>query len=521
MSGGNVVKGAQFSLWKLFSELISSNIDADRMDYLLRDAHNTGVKLGAFDLQKLIAAMELTEYEGVSKIAIRADALAAVEQFILGRYNMYTSVYYMPYKLLTEHLLSKICQRINEEPYERSENLFRLFEGNADLATYLSMDDYSFLNEIKNYSCKKKDSILEKMLESFLYRRGYERLRLAFTGEEDLNVLLQNEGWLYGEMRYGLMTIKQYYYAYKTGAEEILLVQNNGVVRPLSEVSKLCHIDSGRSQDKLWPTKSTFYYINKQILLEEITERGIQDKEFQIQMLVDILRKYDIQKHIEIENKYYCTKNEIDMASERSFYEDSYFSDFKLGDFRGPSRQTDMYFDTDDFLLAKNNFSLRCRKKGNKFIFTIKKPTVGVKSEQFARLEFETEGKTSQLCEAQTLFNEYLAMDLAKIAKRKITLAEFKKKIEIANNRTSIIVFDNDDDSNFKCELSLDRMQYNYKDGIFEDYQIEIELKSSPFYRVRMNEFAVKLCRKLGIDKEESVKSSKYLKAYALINGGE
>ena len=152
--------GGDYSLTKIFSEIISSNLDADRMDYLMRDAYNTGVKFGVFDLQKLISSMELIECEGKAKIALHIDAVPAVEQFIIGRYNMYSEVYFAPYKLALEKMLSKICERIDYINTDNDSDLYKLFHNLADLNTYLKTDDYSFMNEIERVSEKYGDNIL-------------------------------------------------------------------------------------------------------------------------------------------------------------------------------------------------------------------------------------------------------------------------------------------------------------------------------------------------------------------------
>ena len=73
-------------------QLISSQIDADRMDYLLRDAYFTGATYGAFDLARIMRVMK--PYEG--GIAFSHRGMHAVEDYILCRYQMYMQVYFHP-----------------------------------------------------------------------------------------------------------------------------------------------------------------------------------------------------------------------------------------------------------------------------------------------------------------------------------------------------------------------------------------------------------------------------------------
>ena len=68
--------------------MISSQIDADRMDYLLRDAYFTGTEYGTFDLTRILRVIR--PYEG--GIAFSMSGMHAVEDYIVSRYQMYASV---------------------------------------------------------------------------------------------------------------------------------------------------------------------------------------------------------------------------------------------------------------------------------------------------------------------------------------------------------------------------------------------------------------------------------------------
>jgi uncharacterized protein len=81
------------SLHMLAATLISSNIDADRMDYLLRDAHFTGVAYGQFDLRWLVANLGVVENGGAYMLSISEAGVHALEHYLFARYHMYVQVY--------------------------------------------------------------------------------------------------------------------------------------------------------------------------------------------------------------------------------------------------------------------------------------------------------------------------------------------------------------------------------------------------------------------------------------------
>src|SRR5699024_2878202 len=92
---------------KLLVSVISSQIDADRMDYLLRDAYYTGVSYGQFDMERILRVMRPTE----DKVVIKSSGMHAVEDYIMSRYQMYWQVYFHPVTRSAEVILTKIFHR--------------------------------------------------------------------------------------------------------------------------------------------------------------------------------------------------------------------------------------------------------------------------------------------------------------------------------------------------------------------------------------------------------------------------
>ena len=88
-------------------QMISSQIDADRMDYLLRDAYNTGTKYGEFDLTRVLRVMR----PYANGIAFLANGMHAVEDYIVSRFQMYQQVYFHPVSRGMEVVLQKLLQR--------------------------------------------------------------------------------------------------------------------------------------------------------------------------------------------------------------------------------------------------------------------------------------------------------------------------------------------------------------------------------------------------------------------------
>ncbi|MMZ66934.1 hypothetical protein D1872_294690 [compost metagenome] len=90
--------------------LITSPLDADRMDYLLRDAYFTGVNYGTIDLDRILRM--LRPYHG--RIVVKESGMHAVEDYLMSRYQMYWQIYFHPVTRSSEIILRQIFKRAKQ-----------------------------------------------------------------------------------------------------------------------------------------------------------------------------------------------------------------------------------------------------------------------------------------------------------------------------------------------------------------------------------------------------------------------
>ncbi|PIF47056.1 hypothetical protein CLU96_4102 [Chryseobacterium sp. 52] len=93
---------------KFFNQLISSQLDVDRLDYLNRDSFFTGVSEGNINTQRIISMMNVC---GEGELVIDAKGVYSIENFLTARMFMYWQVYYHKTSALAEFLLVKILER--------------------------------------------------------------------------------------------------------------------------------------------------------------------------------------------------------------------------------------------------------------------------------------------------------------------------------------------------------------------------------------------------------------------------
>ena len=91
------------------AQLVSSQLDVDRMDYLLRDSLMTGVKYGIFDLEWIIKSLEINE--ATDQLYVSARGLYAVEDYLQARYYMFRQVYFHRTLRSAESVLQSLLRR--------------------------------------------------------------------------------------------------------------------------------------------------------------------------------------------------------------------------------------------------------------------------------------------------------------------------------------------------------------------------------------------------------------------------
>jgi len=158
----------------LVQQLITSQLDVDRMDYLLRDAMNTGVSYGRFELLRLIRSLAIKD----GQILLKSSGLHTAEQYILARYFMYTQVYLHPVTVGSDELVRQILRRAGElwrqgSPVDILPELAVILGVDVALVSvtdYLAIDESTLLYAFRQWS-KSSDGVLSDLSSRFLHRQ--------------------------------------------------------------------------------------------------------------------------------------------------------------------------------------------------------------------------------------------------------------------------------------------------------------------------------------------------------------
>ncbi|ONK25020.1 hypothetical protein BLX87_02295 [Bacillus sp. VT-16-64] len=251
---------------KLVISLISSQIDADRMDYLQRDAYFTGVSYGHFDMQRIMRVMRPRE----DHVVFKWSGMHAVEDYIMSRYQMYWQVYFHPVTRSAEVILTKILQRVKAlyklgYSFKKEPLHFQsLFEEKVTLADYLKLDEPVILYYFHMWE-EEDDPILCDLCHRFMNRNLFKYVE--FDPARQYKVLRELE-----DLFRDAGIDPEYYLAidsssdlpydfYRPGEEEerlpIHLLMPNGELSELSRESAIVQAISGkrRTDHKLYYPK--------------------------------------------------------------------------------------------------------------------------------------------------------------------------------------------------------------------------------------------------------------------------
>ena len=94
----------------ILSQMISSQLDADRLDYLLRDSYCTGTAYGKVDLDRILRTMRVRD----NTLAVKQSSIYTVESYIMSRYHMYWQVYFHPNSRSFDSILKSLFLRLKD-----------------------------------------------------------------------------------------------------------------------------------------------------------------------------------------------------------------------------------------------------------------------------------------------------------------------------------------------------------------------------------------------------------------------
>ncbi len=234
---------------KFLHQLVSSQLDVDRMDYLRRDSFYSGVSEGVIGSDRIIKMLTVVN----DQLVVEAKGIYSIEKFLIARWLMYWQVYLHKTVVSTEQLLLKIFKRVKElvgqnDDVELTDELEYFLKNNNHkidelLENFSKIDDTDIIAMVKFWA-KHPDKILSELSNRLLYRRlfkieihdkPFENSVINNIKEKAIRILDLTES----EINYFVFTDTISKKAYSAFDENIKILYKDGRIIDIAEASDM------------------------------------------------------------------------------------------------------------------------------------------------------------------------------------------------------------------------------------------------------------------------------------------
>ena len=252
---------------KFLNQLVSSQLDMDRLDYLKRDSFYTGVAEGNINAERLIIMLNVAE----GSLVVEEKGIYSVEKFLMARRFMYWQVYLHKTGLVAEQLLIRILKRARELMFKGTElecdkNLIFFISNQIDtdnfdksvLDVFAQLDDVDVLAAIKHWR-GHSDFVLSRLCQMVINRRLLNvKLKNRPIDKDKLSVPFQNFKAMHrltdAETAYFVFSGNIENQAYDRGEQNINILGKNGKLTDVAKASDQLNL-------KALSKKVTKYYM--------------------------------------------------------------------------------------------------------------------------------------------------------------------------------------------------------------------------------------------------------------------
>lgn len=478
------------SFKKLFKSLVSHQLDADRLDYLMRDSYYASLP-SSINLHKIIENLSVIvnknqEYE----LVLLKEGLASIENILIQRFQMYRDIYLNPYSVLMDEIFKQLLEKyqknkkLHSEAVTKNFNIFANDPENLKLEVFLKMSDEDIEKSLKVLSQNKIDPVVAYLSNPL----NYKDYILIENSESFLKIKKQIQEIFKDNLLKDTISIVQVKIEsnlYKK--EESLKIQFGNQISDLTNWSNLI-------RDKEMFTK-TYLFFSPNLLRFELNLSVAEFNKYmpQIKKMITKINK----TNEEFELKYIIEPNIKNILPKLiNVFKENGFKQISLIN----KQNDDQYFDTQNLSLYKKGGSLRIRKlvqNGTfKYIGTYKMP-IGIGEVYSSRTEIE-----QILSEPNLKYFKDLNKDISKIIKDPLINCQTKRiDVEFEKNEIKVCL-------SLDKSIYLNNSNFNKK---YVDNMLEIEVMGSPNDRIILNEihrFIIKSFNFLTINKQ-----SKYERA--------
>lgn len=254
----------------ILADIVSSQLDADRLDYLLRDSHFCGVRYGEFDFRWMLHCMAIVESNEGERLGITHKGIGVVEHYLMARRLMTRNIYHAQKKLALETLLVKWLSSVAENLESQTvyaaicqtrlgrllmaANQFNL--GNIskqqfledNYKNYKELCDYDVFILIKQFSEFTDDHPATQIASRLQHRQMPKIARLNHSDIKTAESELQQFKKKYADdfQDWQLMLVQTPHQSYSGADDPILVVNEHNEIKPIGDFSFMINAISNR-----------------------------------------------------------------------------------------------------------------------------------------------------------------------------------------------------------------------------------------------------------------------------------
>lgn len=493
---------------RLIKSLISHQIDADRLDYLVRDAYYAGIE-SSINVEKIINAISIAmNVKGEYEVIMDKRNLTLIETPLIERFQHYRDIYFTPGSVIGDNIFKSLVREMKENPEQELMSLLPnefnelIYNSqNLNLDTFLLLTDkkvYDSLNIISKFS---KSPLIRHLAMGSVTTNGFIIFEDIFAKDKVIDLIssitnVPKENFKTSSSIYEIYAKTKFYkkdegFKIRSHQNIVDLTDVTNLVNARDYVEMKCtafnpelfYFENGLS--KIFKNKNNF----KSIVSQKVKELHVKEEEFELKYLI----KGEQDSRIAL-NK---AKNVLTILLENGFNSNSSKS----------IDNYDLYFDTKELELYKHGKIARIREKKDNLIGTYKEPLEDGNI-YTSRKEIEVE------------LSSYLLDELEReLEKRGVSLPlniEDEPKLRIYNHRNEHIL----SKGSGKVSFCIDHVTYVMGTSKFDEVMIEIEAYNDLVDRSTLTEIHEILTRetpKLGI-KISVTNESKYSRGMKKIN---
>ena len=151
-------------------DIVSSDLDADKMDYLLRDSHFAEIKYGTYDLEKIIESCRIHCEEDEPYLAISDEGIYALEQLLLAKHHMTQQVYSHRVRSISDAMIVRGVELAIQEGNQEIKQLYQYTETSEFIENYMRYHDERLIDLLKRCDQEKARNIFDRLYSRKLFK---------------------------------------------------------------------------------------------------------------------------------------------------------------------------------------------------------------------------------------------------------------------------------------------------------------------------------------------------------------